>query len=78
VLRRLSGLWQRQRKRVHLRRAISSLCKLDDHPLRDIGLNRLVLSYGFAASSQMVADTQPLEMGLHGGVIAFAPFPQHY
>ena len=42
----------------------------------DIGLNRLVLSYGFAASSQMVADTQPLEMGLHGGVIAFAPFPQ--
>jgi Domain of unknown function (DUF1127) len=48
----MSGLWQRRRKRVHLRRAISSLCKLDDHLLRDIGLNRLVLSYGFAASSQ--------------------------
>jgi len=72
----MSGLWQRRRKRVHLRRAISSLCELDDHLLRDIGLNRLVLSYGFAASSQMVADTQPLEMGLRGGVIAFAPFPQ--
>lgn len=73
----MSGLWQRRRKRVHLRRAISSFCKLDDHLPRDIGLKRLALSYGFAASSQMVADTQPLEMGLHGGVIVFAPFPQH-
>jgi uncharacterized protein YjiS (DUF1127 family) len=76
VFRRISGLWQRRRERVHKRRAISSLGKLDEHLLRDIGLNRPVLSYAFAASSQMVADTQPLEMPLHRGVIAFAPFPQ--
>ena len=76
VFRRISGLWQRRRERVHLLRAISSLCKLDDHLLRDIGLNRPVVSYAFAASSQPVADTQPLGMAVHGGVIAFAPFPQ--
>jgi uncharacterized protein YjiS (DUF1127 family) len=52
LLRRMSDLWQRRRERVHLRGAISSLCKLDDHLLRDIGVNRLVLSYGFAASSE--------------------------
>src|ERR1700730_2758986 len=54
----------------------AAFCKLDDHLLRDIGLNRLVLSYWFAASSQRVAASQPLEMGVRGGVIAVAPFPQ--
>jgi hypothetical protein len=72
----MSGLWQRRWERVQLCRAISNLCELDDHLLRDIGLNGLVLSYGCPASSQTVADTQPLEEALHGGVIAFAPFPQ--
>ena len=47
VFRRMSGLWQRRRERVQLRRAISRFCKLNDHLLRDIGLNRLVLSYAF-------------------------------
>ncbi len=76
VFRLMSGLWQRRRERVHLRRTISRLGKLDDHLLRDIGLNRPVLSYAFAASSQSVANTQPLQMALHRGVIAFAPFAQ--
>ena len=76
LLRRMSGLWQRRRERAHLRGGISSLCKLDDHLLRDIGVNRLVLSYGFAASSETAADARPLEMAAHRAVIAFAPFPQ--
>lgn len=76
VLGRMSDLWQRRRERVQLRQAIRSLCELDDHLLRDIGMNRLVLSYGFAGSSQTVAGTQPRERARRGGMIAFAPFPR--
>lgn len=76
VLGRMTGWWQRRRERVQLCRTISSLCELDDHLLCDIGMNRLVLSYGFAGPSQTVADSQPRERALRGGVIAFAPFPQ--
>jgi hypothetical protein len=48
VIRRISGLWQRRRERVYLRRAICNFHRLDHHLPRDIGLDSLVLRYGSA------------------------------
>jgi hypothetical protein len=75
----LISLWRRRRERLQLRRGISRFCTRDDHLLRDIGLDPLVLRYGLAGVHPNGRGYEAsLEMALHRQAVEFAPLPQRH